>query len=439
MKKRIAIILVSVLSLGLVACSGKQQAETNATKAAETTGSTAAEPVDTDKKRVITWMTVHSSWPVMDEIAANYMAEHPNVTIEFDRISDRSSYNQKVQILAANNSLPDLVDGVSQAVEQEITDTGVCVDIDELYKELGYTDRMLPIGLEWARLPNGKLYEMCWENNIEYFWYHKDMFKKAGIEVPPQTFDELIKDCQKLSDAGYAAVSVWPGWEVSRWLSFIPYRLTGNQFLMDLLAGKAKMSDETGIKTAEFLQAIGTKYYQPGWSTSDYTSALETFLSGNAAMYYIGAWQFNSFLDESGEIKEDYAYFRLPSIEGAINGENDMYINAGTGTMISKDKFDDTLKDFVAYVLNEYPDKAFWENNILPSANFDTAKGKFSSFWQAVMNDCNNQKDYAYTWDVRFDAASAEVLSKEEINLGMGSITPEEFAKRIDDALATKQ
>lgn len=426
MKKAISLILSAMLMAILLAACGKDAPSTPAGGS----GSGSAKP------RTITWLTTRASWAAMDAIAEDYMAANPHITIEFERISDRSSFNQKVQILAASNSLPDLIDGVPAQLRQEIGDQGLVLDVDELYESLNYTDRMLPIGLEWARLPDGRLYEMAWENNVEYFWYNKNMFAAAGIEAPPETFDELLEVCEKLANAGNAAISVWPGWEISRWQSFIPYRLTGNDFLNGLLSGETTMSSDVGIQSATFLQELGTKYFQPGWSTTDYTGALETFLSGNAGIYYIGAWQFNSFLDENGEIKDEFGYFYLPTMDGATTTATDMFANAGTGTMLNAATFDEDVQAFVAYLLEEYPDKAFWEIGLLPAATFDTTKGEFSSFWQQVMDDCNSLTGYAYTWDVRFPAASAEVLSKEQINLGMGVITPQEFAERVDNSLA---
>lgn len=443
MKKALSLFLAVAMACLLAACGqGSGTASTSGLPSSAASEPAPASSVGSDtpaaantEPRTVTWMTVRSAWPAMDQIAEEYMALNPHITIEFDRISDRGSYTQKVQILAASNSLPDLFDAVGADIQMEIANAGTLVDIDELYADLGY-DRMLPIGLEWGRLPNGKLYEMAWENNIEYFWYNKDMFNKAGISNPPETFDELLEASQKLSDAGFAVFSVWPGWMITRYLSFMPYRLTGNQYLTDLIDGKASMADEPGIKAAEFLQTLGTKYFQPGWSTTDYTGALQTFLSGNAAIYYIGTWQFGSFLDENGEVKDEYGFFYIPGIDGATTKKTDVYANAGTGTMINQGKFDDTLKDVVSYVLNEYPDKAFWDNNSMPAANFDASKGQLSSFWQHVIDDCNNMTGYAYTWDVKFSAAANETLSKEQTNLGMGAITPEEFAKRLDDALA---
>jgi raffinose/stachyose/melibiose transport system substrate-binding protein len=388
-------------------------------------------------ERTVKWMTVRSAHPIWDLIVKEYEKEHPGFKVEFESISDRGSYNQKLKILAAGNELPDMFDSEGDDMLAQIAANGVLKDIDELYKELGY-DRTMNIGKNYARLSDGKLYSISWENNIEYFWYHKDLFAKAGIEKTPETFEELLTVCQKLKDAGIAPISTWGSavWPLLRWMSFIPFRLTGNDFIENLKAGKAKMSDPVGIQAAEFFQKLGKNYFQPGWATCDYTNALQTFLSGNAAIYFIGAWQFNSFRGDDRELKEDYAYFTLPTLTGAVNGKTDMYINAGTGTSIRKDRYDAQLKDFIQYFLDKYPETYYNEGKSFPPMSFDTTKENISSFDKQVMDDCNSLTSFAYTWDVRLDTATNEVVSKEIINLGMGTITPQEFAKRIDNAIA---
>jgi raffinose/stachyose/melibiose transport system substrate-binding protein len=382
-------------------------------------------------------MTVRAAHPVWDSIIKNYEADHPGFRVEIESISDRGAYNQKLKILAAGNELPDMFDSEADTMFVEIAATGALKDVDELYKELGY-DRMMNIGKNYARLADGKLYIVSWENNVEYFWYHKDLFAKAGIQKTPETIDELLSACRRLKDAGIAPIATWGSavWPLLRWMAFIPFRLTGNEFINNLKAGQGKMSDPIGLQAAEFFQTLGTRYFQPGWATCDYTNALQTFLSGNAAIYYIGAWQFNSFLGENREPKEDYDFFYLPTIKGAINGKTDMFANAGTGTAIRKDKWDDQLKDFIKYFLDNYPETYFKEGKAFPPMTLDTANTSFSSFDKQVLDDCNTLTSYAYTWDVHLDTATNEVMSKEIQNLGMGTITPQEFAKRIDNAIA---
>jgi raffinose/stachyose/melibiose transport system substrate-binding protein len=387
--------------------------------------------------RVIRWMTIRANQPAWDLVAKQYEREHPEIRVEFERISDQPSYFQKVKILAAGNELPDMFDSEGDALLTEIAATGVLKDIDELYRELNY-DRMVSIGKNYARLDNGRLYSLAWENNIEYFWYRKSLFTKAGIAKTPETFDEFLEVCRKLKAAGIAPIAVAgnTSWPNLRWLAFIPFRLTGNKYIEDLKAGKARMGDPVGIQTAEFFQTLGKEYFQPGWPSCDYTSALEIFLSGNAAMYNIGSWQFGSFMGPDREPKEDYGFFYMPTLKGAVNGKTDMVAHAGTGTSIRKDKCDDQFKDFIKYFLNAYPETYFKEMNAFPAMTFDTTSAAFSKFDQQVMDDCNALTSFAYCWDVRLDTATNEVMTKELVNLGMGVITPQEFARRIDAAIA---
>lgn len=418
-KQTVAIVLAIAGIFLLTGCGKKEQAA--------------------GKTRTITWMTVRplyqSAQKVISELTDEYTAAHPEFKVEFMSIQDRPSYYQKLKILASNNDLPEIFDAEGDSLTAQIASTGALVDIDELYKDLNY-DRMLNIGLNYGRLDNGKLYTLAWENNVEYIWYHKDLFAKAGISKPPETFDEFLDVCQKLKSAGITPIATWgnEAWPLLRWMAFMPFRLKGNDYIENLKLGKAKMADPVGIQAARFFQTLGMNYFRPGWATADYDNALDTFLSGNAAMYYIGSWQFHSFMGENRELKDDYDFFYMPTLTGAINGKTDMWAHAGTGTAIRKDTFDAQVKDYMAFILDKYPDRVYNDTQIFPATDFDTSR--LSSLEQHIMNDCKSLTSYGYCWDVRMDAASTEVMTKEIINLGMGSITPEEFASRIDAAIA---
>ncbi|GJM78844.1 hypothetical protein HMSSN139_13400 [Paenibacillus sp. HMSSN-139] len=74
-------------------------------------------------------------------------------------------------------------------------------------------------------------------------------------------------------------VDVWP---VLRYAAMIPFRATGNEFARNLSQGKAKMTDEVGMQAANFVSEIG-QYFQQGFATTDYTTAKNMFLNGEAA------------------------------------------------------------------------------------------------------------------------------------------------------------
>ena len=391
--------------------------------------------------RTITWMTVRplyqNAQKVIVGLTEEYMAANPNFRVEFMSIQDRPSYYQRLTILAANNALPEIFDAEGDTLTAQIAAGGALVDVDELYAELDYLDRILRIGLDYGRLNNGRLYTLAWENNIEYIWYRKSLFEKAGIAGPPETFDELLDVSRRLENAGITPIAIWgnEGWPLLRWMAFIPFRLHGNEYIENLKVGRARMADPVGLQAAEFFRTL-SGYFMPGWSTATYDGALDAFLSGNAAMYYIGSWQFNTFMDADNELLDDFAFFHMPTIEGAVNGRTDLWAHAGTGTAIRKDTFDDQVRDYIAFILDRYPERVFKETRIFPAADFDATGANLSSFEMFTLNERRAMTSYGYCWDVRMDTATTDVITREIVNLGMGAITPQVFAGRVDAAIA---
>ena len=42
-------------------------------------------------------------------------------------------------------------------------------------------------------------------SSVRLFFYNKDVFKKAGIDAPPKTWDEVKADAQKIKDSRRAS------------------------------------------------------------------------------------------------------------------------------------------------------------------------------------------------------------------------------------------
>ena len=65
----------------------------------------------------------------------------------------------------------------------------------------------------------------------------------------------------------------------------LPFRETGNDFIINLRDGKEKMDSETGREAAEFMKEMG-QYFNDGFAATDYATAQSMFLDGKSAMYY---------------------------------------------------------------------------------------------------------------------------------------------------------
>jgi len=306
--------------------------------------------------------------------------------------------------------------------------------VDDLYDELGIKDKFFDIALNYPKLSDGSNYLMTWQGNVEYFWYHKDMFEKAGITETPQTLEDLLDVCKKLKDAGMTPISAGNYDMIMRYPAFKAFRLEGNDFIDNARMGKEKFNSETGIATAQYTQDIA-QYFSEGWTSSDTTAQMDLFLNSGAAMLYTGTWDTPDLVDDEGNLKDDISMFKLPvDSEGTATGENDYYANCGIGTAILKDSMSDEMKDFISYVWDNFADTAMYEFNMLPSM-MPSDSEKLPELTQQILSDLENCGTFAQCWDVRLDPSTNEVYRKELASLGMGESTPEEFCENMDKAV----
>lgn len=373
----------------------------------------------------------------IQKLGEMYQEEHPEFHLEIEAVSDRTAYLQKLRILASSDELPDLFDSDADTFFQSLVESDQVCDIDALYDELGVTDKIYDNAKDYQRLSNGFLGLICWQANTEYFWYNKTCFEKAGITDAPKTWDEFFEDCQKLQDAGITPIAIGgrETWPTIRYLSFLPFRKVGNEFIEKARTGEASFGSQAGLDAADFLVTCA-QYFQTGWSTADIATAVGLVTSGNAAMTYDGTWDVPNFVDENKELKEDIGYFTLPVYdENDATAPTDYWAHAGIGTAINKTSMNDNLKDFMKFVFENYADLSMFEFNSLPMMETSTTDG-MSEFYKELMDNYANVKTYGYCWDVRIDSASNEVLGRETTNLALGSTTPEEWASQLDEAVA---
>ncbi|MFC3343245.1 ABC transporter substrate-binding protein [Paenibacillus abyssi] len=374
---------------------------------------------------------------IMD-LAEQYKQQvNPNFELEVESISDRPAYLQKIKILASANELPDWFDADPEPFFEGIAEKGLVVNIDDVYKEIGVTDKFFKVSIDYPRLDDGSLYLMTWNANAEYFWYNKELFEQAGVSAPT-TFDEFLAISETLKSKGITPISVHGKdfWPLLRYMAFIPFRMEGNDYLDKLRKGEAKMADPAGMKAAEFIQKLGQNYFNEGWSNADYNTSLELFLSGKTAMYYIGTWQVKDMIDENMNLKENFGYFKMPQYSASDKTKvSDFFANSGIGTAIRQDAYNEEMKNFLQFLFDNYADTALYKYHVIPSVQ-PTIKDDLSQIYKDMLKDISEVETYTKVWDVRLDPETNESIGRESTNLALGLSTPEEFAKRMDDAIA---
>lgn len=391
----------------------------------------------------ITWLTARPEngaiIQTVRELADRYSEDHPEFKLDIQVTADRPSYLTKLRTLVASGELPDFIDTDADPYAKELADAGMLVDMKKFLEEQGLYDQFYEPALKYQELPDGSLYLLPLEYHLEMTWYNKKIFEENNLTVP-KTIDDMVTISKTLKDKGITpiavdGVDVWP---VLRYAAMIPFRTTGNEFARNLSQGKAKMADDVGMQTANFVSEIG-QYFQKGFASTDYTTAKNMFLNGEAAMYRMGTWEIPSFVDENlpEQLKGQVDYFYLPTINNAKTPDNEFFGNSGIGLAATTNNFDETTKDFLSYVLKNYSDVYVAKQQMSPLKFTIEDESKYSELFLRIKKDMDHYgSEFAKPWDTLLDADTNSVMSDLIIKLAMGTMTPEDFAKQIDDAIA---
>ena len=424
-KKAVAIVITGAMLAGILSGCGSSQG-------------TDADSGENSDAKTITYFTpkVPSDdvLTIMKELAEDYNAEGHNINFVIET-ADTDGYDQKLRAMATANELPELFDVDGDPFCQELADQEMLVDMQAFLEEIGAADKYIAASLDYIRLGDGSLYGIPWEFTTDMFWYDKDVYDKYGLEEPA-TFDDLLENCRVLQENGETPIIVdgADGWYYLRYLAMIPFRETGNEYVYDLSEGKAKMSDEVGMEALGFLQEIG-QYFQPGCTTTDYSTSLELFLNGDGVMYTGGTGLLDSFI-EAEENGKNLDYFYMPLTENSVTTANEYWVFGGLGMAANKATWDDEIKGFVEYLVNNFSEK-YAELGHFPAQNVEIDMNNMSDLYVEISEDNKNIGEvYTRPWDVVLPDNVTAVFNDNIASVALGQMEPEELAKLVDDELS---
>jgi raffinose/stachyose/melibiose transport system substrate-binding protein len=354
--------------------------------------------------------------------------------LNVETTADRPSYLQKLKTMIAGNKMPDIIDIDADPYCQQLVDAGMLVDVKDFLQDEGKYDMYFPTALKYQEFTNGTMYTLPLEYHVEMIWYNKDVFSKLNLSVPA-TMDEWLDVCQKVKDAGITPISVdgVDRWPVQRYIAMIPFRLTGNDYIINLRDGKASMGEETGRKAIDFVQKIG-QYFNEGFGATDYATAQSMFLDGKSAMYYIGDWEQNTMLEQYQAGKVDYFY--LPMTDGATTQANEFCVNSGIGLAFNTQTFDEKTREFILYVIDNYGKIYAGRQQMSPIKTELPADVQFTDLYKRIADDMTKTGEkFLKPWDCYLDANTNTVLADNLLLVASGDMSADDFIKLVDDSI----
>ncbi len=266
--------LVALFAFG---CGGSDDSDTSGTTTASSN-----EPITLEL-----WDVGVPDPKVTKQIDDAYMAEHPNITIKRVHQPAAAYYppGPLLRATIAKGKGPDMmlsfaspfafdyVQGI-QPLNDLITDD----DLNDL------------VGWDATTRSNGEKLVFPFDANGVIFYYDKAKFEQAGLdpEAPPQTWDDLLTACDKLSAAGITPITA--GWKDGGYL-FWWLTLFGTQFQSDDELAKGASDPDWGTpaiqKTVDLVrEANDHKCFTPNAEAINlFPDTVNNFKAGKGAMF----------------------------------------------------------------------------------------------------------------------------------------------------------
>ena len=322
-------------ALLLAACSEPADDETSAAP----TTSEAAEPV------TLTWW--HNSvagdngdnpnGDLWQAAADEYMAAHPNVTIEIEAIQNEDLQRTRIPVALQSGDAPDLFQQWGGGELAAQVEAGHLMDLTDLVAD--DASRLGGAIAPWTY--EGKTYGLPYTFGVEGIWYRPSLFEQAGITDEPTTMDELNEAVADLKAAGITPMAVGAGdkWPAAHWWYNFALRQCSKETIQ-ASGNSLDFSDPCFVQAGEELESfLATDPFNEGFLATSAqqgaTSSAGLLATGNAAMELMGHW--NIFVlrgiltDEAIDVEAlnaDLGWFPMPATSG---GEGDPTAALGGG------------------------------------------------------------------------------------------------------------
>ncbi len=197
--------LLAIVALVLAACGGggaaSPSAAASAAPSAAAPSAAAPSPSEASTEPVtIEWWNLQVNDPgkaLLKTLADEYMAAHPNVTINAT-VLENEALKTKIATAMQAGTPPDVFQSWGGGGLAEQVAAGLVKDITA--DVAPWSDTMNPAAMGIYQV-DGKQYGIPYNFGMVGFWYNKALFEQAGITAPPATWDELLTAVGKLKDA----------------------------------------------------------------------------------------------------------------------------------------------------------------------------------------------------------------------------------------------
>ncbi len=202
-------------------------------------------------------------------------------------------------------------------------------------------------------------------------------------------------------------------------------------------SGQAKLTDPAYVEAAQAVASLGKQdYFGKGVATIDYNPAVDVFLSGKAAMFYMGSWELRDYTTPSvNKIGVDnVGFFPFPNVTGGIGNSTQTPMNAGQPTSINQKKYNATIGQWLAYMAKNYGDVALQKEGAVTGFVVHNPPANLDPLTTLVINQIKQVSQPVLWFEALFSTKATNISQQDAALLVTNAISPQGFMGAVQQA-----
>ena len=383
-------------------------------------------------------------------VLAAWDEAHPDITLNQNVLAN-AEYKTQIATLAAAGDLPDvfLLQGMNT---KDWAKQGLVYDLTDAIKASPYyNDYVQNYFTPFTDGDSIYGYPVLTGGTCTVVIYDKAMWKDAGFDAFPTTWEDVEKASEYFNEQGITTVAFGNGgkWQAnSDFLSTLGNRYTGPDWFLSLInKGGAAFTDEAFVKALTEMQHLFTEtsIFNEDFNAVTNEDAREYYISGDAAAFIGGNWDESyiwATLKESDEEKwNNMGFAVLPQPADATEAPTSQNIGLGYAVAISSKVAEDPDKlaaaidlaqevtgpAFASYVAENYALGGLTKVGDVDLSSFDQITQDFYNYSYVNTEPCEIYDSYITNavWDV---------LNTDLQTMMNGEISPEDVAANAQKA-----
>ncbi len=286
-KRLIALLTSAMLAMSMLAGCGASSSASTSESEPESKPDASSASSEAKEEHEPVELTLWVSSRNADEFSENqkkqFLDEHPWIT--FNEVVKEGDPGNEFYSAVAAGTAPDCIQGSFTMMNKYIS-AGIVAPLNEYLDawdetasyDKGYLDMFTK---------DGKVYGVPNQVMPMLFAYNKALFKEAGVEKAPATWDEALEAAKKINApdkniAGYATLSAeWTEW-------FFQYYVwqAGGDLTKENEDGTAELTftDPAVLEAARYYQNLSAEKVLPSDRTLKFNELLDNFAQGKIGM-----------------------------------------------------------------------------------------------------------------------------------------------------------